>query len=520
MLKVMIVDKDEQMCETFNNMKVWKEENFEIIAVTKKRIEILDYVEEYQPEVVLFDVAKNPVSMIKEIKDYFKETMVIGLGVDTSVNFVRSVMKAGAFDYLLKDTLTERELRAVLKQIKMEMYNLKEAKKKKRDEEGRFLQYLTMFREKQNVDVNEFLEQINNRTFDYLKRSYQIAYVRIDNINQVHKENKVNREKMRRTMMNVFRRVIPSYIKSHVYFMKSHSATIIFESNDDNEIQTIAYRIIYGIKEELALDSSISLSKVIYGMKDFQPEYQHMMEIHELRFYLGGNSVIKTHEISSFHHLNYDAINYHTIIINKVKERDFHTARDVMNDALQYIRENHIYPKEVKSYFIFILNNIEGNEMVKGIRNVTSFEDLKEDIIFSETLTKLTEVCNLMITRIEQWLQDRANSKYRREIQEIVDYIEQNLDKKISLHMIAGDVNLNESYLSRTFKQQTGKNLINFINEKKMDRAVELLQDPNIMIKEVAFQVGMEDQFYFNKVFKKFYGVSPSEFRKKCWVKY
>ena len=48
-----------------------------------------------------------------------------------------------------------------------------------------------------------------------------------------------------------------------------------------------------------------------------------------------------------------------------------------------------------------------------------------------------------------------------------------------------------------------------------MKKAKELLEDESFMIKDVAMQVGIDDQFYFNKVFKKVYGMSPSEYRKK-----
>ena len=81
--------------------------------------------------------------------------------------------------------------------------------------------------------------------------------------------------------------------------------------------------------------------------------------------------------------------------------------------------------------------------------------------------------------------------------------------------MIAEAFGMSESYLSRTFKNETGMNLIGFINERKMKKAKELLKDDNYMIKDVAMQVGIDDQFYFNKVFKKSFGISPSEYRKK-----
>ena len=47
-----------------------------------------------------------------------------------------------------------------------------------------------------------------------------------------------------------------------------------------------------------------------------------------------------------------------------------------------------------------------------------------------------------------------------------------------------------------------------------MKKAKELLKQPDTLVKEVANSIGMTDQFYFNRVFKKFYGVSPSKFKK------
>ncbi len=72
--------------------------------------------------------------------------------------------------------------------------------------------------------------------------------------------------------------------------------------------------------------------------------------------------------------------------------------------------------------------------------------------------------------------------------------------------MVANAVNLNESYLSRIFKNETGKNLMYFINEVKMKKAKELLKQPDTLVKEVANSIGMTDQFYFNRVLKSFMG--------------
>ena len=93
--------------------------------------------------------------------------------------------------------------------------------------------------------------------------------------------------------------------------------------------------------------------------------------------------------------------------------------------------------------------------------------------------------------------------------------MENNYTQKITLKMLATKFGINESYLSRMFKNQTGKNLIYYVNEKKMHKARELLGNPHMMIKEAAYAVGYDDQFYFNKLFKRFFQVSPTEFRRR-----
>ena len=87
--------------------------------------------------------------------------------------------------------------------------------------------------------------------------------------------------------------------------------------------------------------------------------------------------------------------------------------------------------------------------------------------------------------------------------------------EKLSLKEIAEHFSMSESSLSHLFKNETGMNLKSYINEKRMKKALELLSNESFKIKDVAAQIGMEDQLYFNRVFKKYYDLSPSDYRKK-----
>ncbi|MBU5441328.1 helix-turn-helix domain-containing protein [Paenibacillus sp. MSJ-34] len=105
--------------------------------------------------------------------------------------------------------------------------------------------------------------------------------------------------------------------------------------------------------------------------------------------------------------------------------------------------------------------------------------------------------------------------KYRKEVNAIIDFLEQHHCQKITLEMVAQQVSMNESYLCRLFKNETGKNIINYLNDYRMERARKLLTNPDLNVREVAASIGIENQFYFNRMFRKYYGQSPSEFKKK-----
>lgn len=97
-------------------------------------------------------------------------------------------------------------------------------------------------------------------------------------------------------------------------------------------------------------------------------------------------------------------------------------------------------------------------------------------------------------------------------IEEVINYIHNNLNTKISVLKLSQISELNYSYLSFVFKQITGYNANEFINRLKIDRAKELLSEGNMKVKDIAHIVGFEDEFYFSRVFKKIEGVSPAKF--------
>lgn len=94
-----------------------------------------------------------------------------------------------------------------------------------------------------------------------------------------------------------------------------------------------------------------------------------------------------------------------------------------------------------------------------------------------------------------------------------VDYIRNHYNEDISLEMIAGKVFVNPAYFSQLFKKEMGCGFNDYLNNLRIENAKILLKQPFLKVNEVADMVGYNSIAYFNRIFKKYIGVTPSEYR-------
>ncbi|WP_238916355.1 response regulator [Clostridium sp. YIM B02555] len=92
-------------------------------------------------------------------------------------------------------------------------------------------------------------------------------------------------------------------------------------------------------------------------------------------------------------------------------------------------------------------------------------------------------------------------------------FIKENIETELELEKVAGNFGLSVYYFSRTFKEVTGINFSEYVNKCRIDMAKELLSNGEMNVKEVCYKIGYNDPNYFSKVFKKYEGVSPVNFK-------
>ncbi|OPY93146.1 MAG: HTH-type transcriptional activator RhaS [Syntrophaceae bacterium PtaU1.Bin231] len=97
----------------------------------------------------------------------------------------------------------------------------------------------------------------------------------------------------------------------------------------------------------------------------------------------------------------------------------------------------------------------------------------------------------------------------------IVNYVKQNYRGKVSLSVLANELNINYYYLSTLFKKKTNITFSEYIRKVRLENARELLQGSNLKIYEIAARCGYYDGKLFHKEFRKAFDCSPSQYREK-----
>jgi two-component system, response regulator YesN len=138
---------------------------------------------------------------------------------------------------------------------------------------------------------------------------------------------------------------------------------------------------------------------------------------------------------------------------------------------------------------------------IRRLENCTTLNQLK--LVWADYVSVSCELC-----------QRQKDGMGSRPVRMIKEYIGEHYSENITLNDIADIVFLNPAYLSAMFKKETGQTLTQYLIDVRIDKAKEMLRNPERTIGEIACMVGYQDERHFSKLFSKMTGVKPTEYRR------
>jgi two-component system response regulator YesN len=184
---------------------------------------------------------------------------------------------------------------------------------------------------------------------------------------------------------------------------------------------------------------------------------------------------------------------------------------EAMLRASPAFKTNRALMNSLFSFLIFILNNMCVSN------GKASYETLNSHVAALRRLTQTSKIsdCTKILTRLfcERLQPDKKPGNSI--IESALSYIDRHYWEDLSLELVANHVFISKNYLSTLFKQLQGVGFTDYLNGVRMKKAQELLADPNNKVHTVSSKVGYSNYRYFNYLFRKATGMTPSEYRRR-----
>ncbi len=183
----------------------------------------------------------------------------------------------------------------------------------------------------------------------------------------------------------------------------------------------------------------------------------------------------------------------------------------VMFDVRSFYNETDICKKLLPAIF-------EGNAVLNA---VTSHPDTVKYIDFlchnpsSEGLELISCIYQLLNSLFKNELIELRDNPRDTVVREITDYMEANFKEDLSVQELCSIFGYTESHFCRKFKKSTGLSPMSYLTIIRLEYAGKLIKSGNESINHIASESGFSDSNYFTRCFKKHFGMSPTEYRKK-----
>lgn len=160
--------------------------------------------------------------------------------------------------------------------------------------------------------------------------------------------------------------------------------------------------------------------------------------------------------------------------------------------------------------FILLLKDLE----LRNSLEASEISSTYEWCVHSSPMKTIEQLSDIYLTSVDRLMKQRKY-KNRLNLDEIKQFIDHYYSEPITLEKIARSFFVSSVYLSRAFKSEFEQNISDYIQNLRMKKAKIWLENDQIPIKAIAEMCGYEEIAYFYRVFKKHYGITPGEMRKK-----
>lgn len=293
------------------------------------------------------------------------------------------------------------------------------------------------------------------------------------------------------------------------------------ESTSEGEFYEMAVKIRDIMTEKFFTDISIGIGDVYKGTAGIKTSYSEAVKALEYKIFKGHRSITLFKDVSVGDQNYIYSIETEMQLIKSVKFGDFETVQTLLKEIFEQNLANKSLSLEMARCFYFDIMNT-GIKILSSI-NIEYEELFGKDmhpvdrLTSCNTIDKMHETLELIFRKICGYISSIKVTPGNEEmIANIAKYMLENCsDPSLSLASVAKEFNMGASHLSHVFKAYTGQNFVDYLREKRIEKARDMLRETSLSLEQVAQATGYVNSNVLIRNFKKLENLTPGQYREK-----
>lgn len=488
----------------------WASFDIEIVGQAKDGESALALVREKRPDMLISDIHMPKLSGIEVLCKINEEnlgTQVIFISGFHEFEYAHAAVRHGAKDFILKPVHKERLESAIIKIIEPQR------------KEGSFsvekeLHVKPLTAEKA---ISHVLTSFMSEVEDLGNYRFAILYGAIDFF-----DKKTYSEEEQTLITFSAKNMIQEYAHEadNVYFLEhaTHMMVLVLVHSEQT-IPCVAKQLCTLIEEQLHEKLLIAPSEVVSDHHVLISLYEASRNYRENRFFYHTIGGAKPRYLNKLHYTLENLFTYQDSLYKALLTGQPQQVQCEVNLYADTLQEVTFDKKHTAvSLALGALVTIRKRLMQVGIQFEQTHEDelaLQHHLQEMNTFAQLTQWIHESFEQLFLQVSRYREKKSHQDIYKITSYIEAYYYDDISLQDVAELVHLHPNYVSTYFKKQTGRTFKDYLTSIRMDKAKSFMLNSNMRVYEIAEKTGFTDYRHFSKVFKKAFGVSPREMKKR-----
>ncbi len=520
MKKLIVVDDEFLVRKGISSLVDWHSHGYELCGDFANGKEVIAALPDIMPDVIITDLFMNPVTgfeLISYVKENYPGIKLIALSNYNDFENVKKAMKLGAADYIFKLTLSPEEVLKILDEVTADMIPSNERIK---EDDSKILNRTATLK---RALADEDACLLNNLSFCIdMSSSYRVCYIRLEGLS-------VRNDKALKGSLDLIMNAgdVVSLMMGHKYpsldiiIRDELSLFVLFNDKEDKGFESFFDSLCCHLEQCYGFPFGLYLSSAYIGDEALFKAVTECLEIVDAGFFLSNRHTVTLADLKKltvfelpddFSVESFKSLSDSSSVFSFCEK---------LKDLLLFLFGRRYSHKSFQKYMLRLLRYLyvcfDGfNINIDGIVNedgLNGFAIINQADTYEEFKREILSLVEEYLRLLEQ------ETKLRKEIKESLNYIDENLDRTLSIAQVAEAVNMSESHFAHEFSAQVGQPFAKYCNSRKMERAKKLLLTTDMRISEISDAIGIPNSNYFSAQFRKYFDLTPLEYRKKLDMK-